>query len=81
MGDGTICLPLCNFTSEGTEADAGDDDAIVRLKCFARRERAIVVRKAWYKIFSKKRRVQIEKLIKFSNVARMRRQLVSVVFL
>lgn len=42
---------------------------------------AIVVRKVWYRVFSKRRRIQIEKLVKFSKVVRMRRQLVSIVFL
>lgn len=41
---------------------------------------AIVVRKVWYRVFSKKRRIQIEKLVRFSKVVRMRRRLVSVVF-
>ena len=42
---------------------------------------AIVVRKVWYRVFSKRRRIQIEKLVKFLKVVRMRRQLVSIVFL
>ena len=42
---------------------------------------AIVVRKVWYRVFSNRRRIQIEKLVKFSKVVRMSRQLVSIVFL
>jgi len=42
---------------------------------------AVVVRKIWYTVFSRRRRVQIEKLVEFSKVVRMRRACFSCIFM